>query len=602
MSRGEAAADRAGTERKGFGKLLASYPLIFGYLGRYRSSLLLGTVCLLITNQLTGVIPWLIKVAVDRIGGRTEPVWPLVLWILATSLLMAGIRTQSRLSILGVSRRIAYDMRRDVFQHLLAVTPRGFDKVSTGDIMSRLTNDLMLVRGLAGPGYMYLANTIMAYATSLAFMLALDPYLTLLSLVPFPFFFAAVWRLARRLHERQREAQERLAELSARVQEDLNGIWVVKAHAREEFAVEAYEVHNRAYTDANMKLVHLRSFLVPIMGMVGGVGALLVLSLGGLAVIRGHISLGGFVAFTGYLAMIASPTVQMGWVITLFQRARVALVRVDQLLRLPVEEEISGGASLGDAPARALEVKHLTFRYPASERPILDDVSFEVPAGATIGIFGPTGSGKTTLLKLLCRLEEPPPGTIFLDGVDVTGLPRETVRRCLGYVPQDPFLFRASIKENISFATDGASEDGMPAIVAAATAASIDEEIAGFPERYDTLLGERGITLSGGQRARVTLARALYERRPMLVLDDPFASVDVSTEHAIIGNLYERARGVTTIVVTHRVKALANTRRILVLAGGRLVDAGTHEELLERPGPYLDAFEEQRLTEELTAL
>lgn len=580
-------------------RLLGSYERLVPYVVSYRRRLAIGGVCLVVTNAMTGAIPWLTMRAIDRIahGAPHRDLTLIVLAIVVMAFVMSVIRTKSRLEILGVSRRIAYDMRRDLYRHLLRVRSSAFDTYSTGDIMSRLTNDLMLVRGLTGPGFMYLLNTVMAYLTALSFMGALDPYLTMVSIVPFPFFVASVWLLSRRIHLRQKETQEGLASLSSRVQEDLNGVWVVKAHAREAFAIDAYEVMNTAYADANMRLVLVRSILSPIMGMVGGVGTLLVLTLGGLAVVDGDITLGGFVAFTGYLGMIAAPTVQMGWVITLFQRARVATTRIDEIMALDTED---AGPVVGERLQGDVEVRGLSFTYPGARSAVLEGLSFHVPAGETVAIYGATGSGKSTILKILTRLYDPPPGTVFVGGRDVASAPLGLVRASIGYVPQDPFLFRASVRENVAFATDGA--DGAVGVEEAARIAAVHEEMEGLPQGYDTPLGERGITLSGGQRARVTLARALFERRPLLALDDPFASVDVSTEHEIIGRLQQRALGITTILVTHRVKALANAHRILVLDRGRIVDHGSHEELLERPGPYLDAFHEQKLVEELQAL
>ena len=554
--------------------------------------------CLVATNVMTGAIPWLTKVAVDEIqaGAPISEIGIVVGGIVLTAMVMAVIRVQSRLQILGVSRRVAYDLRREIFEHLLKVRSQEFDRMSTGDVMSRITNDLMLVRGLTGPGFMYGMNTLLAYATSLSLMTVLDPYLTLLAMVPFPFFLVSVWFLARRLHVRQRTAQERLADMSSRVQEDLNGIWVVKAHAREDFVIDAFEEQNRACTEANMKLVAIRSILNPVMSMVGGFGSLLVLVLGGMAVIDGKITLGGFVAFTGYLAMIAGPTVNMGWVITLVQRARVATQRIEALLALPSEDARVGQAKPLEG---GLELAGLTFTYPSTDQPVFSDLDLSVPSGRMIGVWGPTGSGKSTILKVLTRLYEGPPGASFLGGVDLARAPLGQVRRSISYVPQDPFLFRATVAENIAF---GSPEIDMARVEAAARAACIHDEIAALSQGYQTEVGERGVTLSGGQRARVTLARALYQRRPLLLLDDPFASVDVRTEHQIIENLRREARGITTLLVSHRVKALAETERIFVLDGGRIVDSGPHDELLEREGPYLEAFREQRLVEELAEL
>ncbi len=575
----------------------ASFLRVLPYLAAHRSAVSVGAGCLVLTNVMLGVIPWLMMEGINRLE-RQDPlasIGLIVLAIIATALVMTAIRAQSRLRILGASRRITYELRRDVFDHLIRVRLQELGRFATGDIMSRLTNDLRLVQALTGPGLLYSMNTVLAFATALGFMTALNLHLTIYALAPFPFFMATVSVLAVRLQRQQRITQERLADLSSRVQEDLNGISVIKAHAREEFATAAYETRNTAYTEANMKLVLIRTLLIPVMTMVGGAGALLVLLLGGFAVIDGSISLGGFVAFTGYLAMVAHPTIQMGWVITLFQRSRVALSRLAELSNLPAEPE--GGGPADEPLAGTIDLRTATFRYPESRVPALEELSFTVPAGAFVGIYGPTGSGKSTIFRLLTRLHEPNPDQIFIDGKDVTTLPLTALRSSVAYVPQSPFLFGTTVRENIVFHDKEARD-----VEQAARDASIHHEITTFHQGYDTVVGERGITLSGGQRARIALARSLRQHSPILLLDDPFSAVDVETEHRILEGIRKRLAGATVLVATHRVKALRSADRILVVDRGRLVDSGSHEELLDRQGPYRRAFREQQLAEEIAVL
>jgi ATP-binding cassette subfamily B protein len=564
-------------------------------------------VCLAATNALALAIPWLIKSAIDAL--RTLPaavahgrVVRDALAIMACAVLQAGIRTWSRVLIFNAGRNIEYGLRRDVFGHLCRLDPGFYRRHPTGDVMSRLTNDLGAVRMLFGPGLLNLFNTAFVYATTLTLLLRLSPRLTLWALLPYPILLAGARVFTRKMYRASRAIAEQLGTMSAAIQEDLAGIGVIKHYTLEADRQAAFRTINDEYLRRSLTLVRARGGLMPLFAGLGGLGTLVVLWAGGREVIAGRLSIGGLVAFNAYLVLLSWPTVALGWIIGIWQRGVASWVRVKELLseRPSVEDPV--GAAAADAPEHApapspsLEARELTITVDG--RKLLDGVSFALPAGGTLAIVGPTGSGKTTLVDAILRMQDVAPGALRVGGEDVTALPLRRLRTLTGYAPQDAFLFSATVAENIAFGQRGPLDADR--VRWAAEAAGLGPDIAVLPEGYETLVGERGITLSGGQRQRVALARALAADPKILILDDSLSSVDAQTEREILTRLRPILAGRTSVLVSHRVAAVKDADRILVLDGGRVAEQGTHDELLGRGGLYASLYREQLAAEALT--
>ena len=519
--------------------------------------------------------------------------------ILFTIAVVAGaFRYLMRQTVIGISRHLEFDLRNDLFAHLQRLPAEWFQSTRIGDIMARATSDLSAVRMMLGPAIMYLVNTLVVAIVSIGFMISISPRLTLLSLLPLPFVSLAMWYFGDRIHKGYEEVQGHFSKISARVQENLAGARVVRAFAREQNELEAFDQLNEEYLGKNLKLINISGLFNPTLALLSGFAALLALYLGGREVMDHRITLGQFVAFTWYLGSLNWPMVALGWVVNLFQRGMASYGRITELLDAqPSITSPADGRRPGDARGE-IEFRGLTFTYPGADRPALRDVSFRVPAGGTVAIVGRTGSGKSSLLHLLPRVFDPPEGTVLLDGADVREYDLAWLREHVSSAPQDPFLFSATIAENIAYgAVDATSEQ----ISGAARVAGLHEDVLGFPAGYETRVGERGITLSGGQKQRVGIARAVIRDTEVLLLDDCLSSVDTHTEERILSGLKPEMRRRTTLIVSHRVSAVRDADQILVMDGGAVVDQGTHDELLERGGLYAALVREQQLEEEIEA-
>lgn len=564
---------------------------------RYLGSFLGGLFFLVVTQALALTGPRLLRNATDALTTgdvASAKVAAYELFVIAA--LGSITRIFSRVMIFNAGRRVEFDIRNDVFAHLEKMSPSFYAKMPLGQVMSRMVNDLTQVRLLLGPGILNVTNTMLVYMVALPLLFMSDAQLAFFSLLPFPLLLLLGRRFARKLYEHSMEAQERLAKVSSKVQENLTGAMTVRAYRREEDEKKAFYTLNERFMEVNMSLARVRGLMFPMMGLSGAAGSVIVLWLGGSRVASGTMTVGQFVEFSGYLAVLTWPTIALGWMISVWQRGLASMNRINEIF---IEQPtIVGGTSTPASLKGDLELRDLTFTYPNAKRESLSHVSVKIPAGETVVIVGKTGSGKSTLLKVLARLLEVPKGTVFLDGTDVLDLPVDHVRSAMALAPQEAFLFSRTIYENVAFGAPDADE---PHVLASLDAASFSADIRSFPEGVDTLVGERGITLSGGQRQRTALARALLLDPKVLLLDDSLAAVDTETETKIIARLLERTKKHTTILATHRLAFAEHADRILVLEDGKVIEQGSEDELLALGGEYARMHKRQRLEHQLEA-
>jgi ATP-binding cassette, subfamily B, multidrug efflux pump len=572
------------------------------YLKEQARPLAIGVLLVCITNALQLSVPYLSKRAIDAMQASSfSHARQFAYLILIVALVQAVVRVFSRTYLLDAGRQVEFRVRNDLFAHLTRLTPSFYEKAGVGDVMSRCVNDLGNLRLLIGPGLLMLVNAVAAYAVALPVMWRLEPHLTLIALGPYlPLLFLLQWQ-AKRMFGRMRAVQDELGTLSSRIQENLAGQLTVKAYGREESEVAAFSSQNEVYYRANLGLAKARAQIGILFGVLSGIGTTAVLGLGGYAVIRGGLTLGGYAAFSGYLAELSVRTNMLGMIFAAWQRGRAALSRVDELF-IARPDFVDPHPAETPSLRGELEVRDLTVTYTlpegASERTrrVLDGISFDLSPGRSLAVVGKTGAGKTTLLLALARLIDVPEGAVRYDGRDLTDWPLRGLRQQLGFVPQEPFLFSATLRDNIAFGRPNASET---AVREAVEAARLSADLAALPEGLQTEVGERGVTLSGGQRTRAALARALIVDPHLLLLDDPFANVDADTARALWDELQARFQDRTRILVTHRLSLAMACDEILLLENGRVGERGQHEELLRRRGPYATLFQRERLEEEL---
>ena len=590
------------------------------YLKRYRWGYVAGTLCVFLTNGIWILFPLVLgKAADDLNSGVTRHKLLLYAGILLAIATTKGIfQFLTRWIVIGVSRDIEFDLRNDLFQRLESLSYSYYQRHRTGDIMARATNDLNAVRMLLGPAIMYSANTIVYTAGALAFMISISPWLTLYTFLPLPAVSIVIQTFGRRIHERFERIQAMFSDISARAQENFSGARLIRAYVQEEAEIRAFETENQEYIRRSLKLVRLMGMLWPTLELMLGCAVVLVLWLGGREVIHGlsHVTLvanlgtshpsitttlslsgsmsvGQFVSFSTYMMQLTWPIIALGWVINIFQRGTASLVRINEIMNEQPEIKDAPGAQDCQIEGE-IEFRGLNFGYEG--KPVLHDLTLTVPAGSSLAIVGPTGSGKTTLVSLIPRIYDAEPGSVLIDGRPIREYSLASLRKSIGFVPQETFLFSERIRENIALGVDSATDEE---IHNAADAANIATDIEGFPEGYDTMVGERGITLSGGQKQRTAIARALIRNPKILILDDALSSVDTHTEDKILNHLRDVMRGRTTIFISHRVSTVRNADRIAVLHSGRIVELGTHDELLALNGYYSDLYNKQLLEEEL---
>jgi ATP-binding cassette subfamily B protein len=548
--------------------------------------------------------PWVLKYVVDGLQkGLDKAKLPYYAGaILGLSIAEGFFRFWMRRILIGVSRDVEYDLRNDFLAHIQKMSLSFLQSRSTGDIMSRATNDLNAVRSVLGPGIMYSMNTIVLVVICTPILINLNWKLTLLAYIPLILMSFTVKRLGVQIHDRFESIQEQFSALSTKVQENISGIRVVKAFAREGSEIAEFEKLNLDYVRRNVSLIRLWGLFFPLMTALIGLSSVALLWFGGRQVILGRLTFGDFVAFMMYLAMLTWPMIAVGWVLNIFQRGAASMGRMLEIMDADPDIRSEAGASAPRLAQGALEIRNLTFQYPNSTSPVLHNISLAVPAGTTLAVVGHTGSGKSTLIHLIPRLFDPPPGTLFLDGKDVRQWPLADLRKSIGYVPQETFLFSDTIEQNIAFGCDASVSYSDSHLDWAAHVSQIAEDIGTFSHKMQTFVGERGITLSGGQKQRVAISRAVATLPNILIFDDSLSNVDTYTEERILGELTKVMKDRTTILVSHRISTVKNAHQIVVLKDGSIVEQGTHDSLMALQGTYADLYQKQLLEEELASI
>jgi ATP-binding cassette subfamily B protein len=564
-------------------------------LSKHRKAIAIGLLALIGVDGLQLIVPKIIERIVDdlaRGAATADRLWILAGGVVAVYLGMGLFRFGWRYFIIGSSHRIARDLRQELYDHLQSLSPQYYDRTKVGDIMAHATNDVRAVQMATGMATLASFDSLLLMVASITIMISMNLKLTLLSLIPLPVLSFAMLRFGKLVHRRFTRVQEAFSSLSEKTQESLSGVRVIKAYGDERSEIELFSEKAQACADENISLAKVWGLFMPIINGLAFASLAILLGAGGRMVIRGTVSLGQFVAFSNYLMMLIWPMMAVGWVVNMLQRGTASMKRLQKILQTPPDVQ-SGKEER--VPDTSIRVENLSFTYPGTEAEVLSDVSFSLPSDGSLGIVGRTGAGKTTLVEVMMRMYDPPPGTIFVGGEDVTRMDLEALRGMFGYVPQETFLFAMSVLENLRFGHEQLPPERVKEL---ARTVDIHDEIVEFPDGYDTLVGERGVSLSGGQKQRVAIARALAVNPSILVLDDALSNVDTETEAAILDRLGERLGDRTNIIIAHRISTVQGCDLILVLDGGRLVESGTHDGLMALDGFYAELYRMQQLEEE----
>ena len=638
-----AAVLRAGGPRKPGVSTWENLRGLWPYLGRYTGAIALGMVALAIMGLIGVIVPLATGIITDTVAGSARPFERLARgatdvgalnWlsnllpyyqpnsrgtlsfyclVIVVCIGLKGLMSfLTRWVLIGVSRDIEFDIRSDLLDRLLVMEPEFYVRNRTGELMSRATNDLNAVRMVLGPGIMYTGTTVVTMVLSISILVVISPSLTLWVLLPVPVVAFAVRHFGKVIHELYEKIQASLATLSAKVQENLSGVRVVRAYAQEEAEVRGFDEPNREYVAKNMQLIKTWSMFMPSLTALIGTTFLIVLWQGGYRYLHGQMSLGALITFNTYLGLLVWPMIALGWVTNIFQRGAASMGRLNYILTAkPQIDDRAAKISPETRVEGTIEFRNLNFTYPTADltagknganghgrgsKAVLTNIDLTIPAGSTVAIIGPTGSGKTTMAALIARLWDAPEGSILIDGRPIREWPVETLRRAIGYVPQDTYLFSESVGENIAF---GLEKFESEQVRKAATIASLDGEVQDFAGQYETMVGERGVTLSGGQKQRTAIARAVIRDPRILILDESLSAVDTQTEEKILGQLRGVMRGRTTVLIAHRTSTVRDADQIVVIKDGGIVERGTHDELMAGGGYYADLYQKQLLEEEL---
>jgi len=568
-------------------------------LRKYKRYIIIGALASVLANSLMLITPYLLKLAFDAVENKQPPsvIFNLCAYMLALAIVAGLFRFLMRRTIIWASRIAEYDLRALLFAKWLSLDSTYYDNTRTGDLMAHATNDIEAVRMMTGPGIMHVFNTLVSVVVAMAFMLTLSVKLTLYTILPMILLVLSVNRIGGLVHKRFLAIQEHFSYLTSRVQENLSGVRVIKAYRREASEIERFGEVSKTYADMNLGMMRVMGLFQPLIYTIAGIITLMVLYVGGLEITGGRISIGTLVAFFGYLAWLIWPMMALGWVISLYQRGTASLDRINKILNTePNITDPGPSSAVPDKIRGKIEFRNLTFSYISSNghngssEPELHDINLVIEPGTRLGIIGPTGSGKTTLVSLIPRLYPTGPGQLFIDGLDITLWPLAELRRAVGFVPQETFLFSDTLEANIDFSSEQTVHDH---VVDAARLSALHEDIEQFPRKYETILGERGITLSGGQKQRTALARAIMKSPAIIILDDATSSVDTETEGQIFSNLEKVLPGRTSIIISHRVSSLQNCNLIIYLDGGRIVEQGSHEALVRQGGAYAALYRRQ---------
>ncbi len=577
------------------------------YLNRYKKSLLIGLIAIIGSNIFTVIQPHFVGRAIDDLKYGLESKnldsFSLLYYaiIIVGFTLIAGVMSFiTRQTIIVTSRKIEYDLRNDFLAHLQKLHFSFFQNTPTGDLMAHATNDISAVRNVLGPGIMYPADTIVTFVMVLTMMILKDWRLTLLALIPLPLVSFAVYKLGKLINVKFQERQEHFSKLTGRAQENLSGIRVIKAYVREDYEIQTFKNLSWEYLKKNLVLARYQSIIWPTMFLLVGISLVVTIYFGGIRVIENKMSIGTLTAFFAYLMMLIWPMIAFGWVTNILQQGAASMKRISKILDIVPEIRNSENLDLSIKDINGeIEFQNVNFKYKDSQNPILKNINLKIPAGKTLAIVGYTGSGKSTLVSLIPRLYDVTEGKILIDGKDIRVIPIEILRKNIGFVPQETFLFSETIANNIAYGVDEIDNEE---IIYSADAAQLSKDLDEFPKGFETIIGERGITLSGGQKQRVSIARAIIRNPKILILDDALSSVDTYTEEAILQKLRAIMKNRTSIIISHRISTVKDADTIIVLHDGQIVEQGTHEELLEYGKIYKDLYNKQLLEEELEKL
>ncbi|MBF0585602.1 ABC transporter ATP-binding protein [Prosthecochloris sp. N3] len=573
------------------------------YLLRYRRNIVFGVICIIVTNIFAVLAPRFIGAAVDVMSGSftiADVLQNIGLYVLFAAL-SGFFLFLVRQNIIVASRKIEYDLKNDYYAHLQILSKSFYTATSTGELISRGTNDLNAVRDFLGPGIMYSINTFFRLFFALVAMVLISPQLTLLALIPAPFLSYSVYRIGKSMQQKTRSIQESYADITNLVQENISGIRVVKTYTREALETERFRKLNNTYYGKNLSLAKLQAMFFAFLTALLALSLIPVIWVGGINVINGTMTIGDIAQFVIYVSMLSWPIISIGWVTNIIQKAASAQTRLNEIFSTRPDIADGPDSSISDRPVQGrLAFHQVSFHYPGNrENPVLDKISFDIEPSSTVAIVGATGSGKSTLVNLIPRLQDPVEGSITIDGQDIRTMPLAELRRMIGFVPQNNFLFSDTIASNIDY---GSTESNTDAVIEASRIANLYDDISDFPEGFDTMLGEKGINLSGGQKQRTCIARALAWKPKLLILDDALSAVDTSTEASIFKSLLDKLPDTTLILISHRISTVKNCDRIMVLKDGRIAESGSHDELLARESIYAELYNQQLLEDEISSL